>query len=128
MKGHKCGIGSRKADRMILALLEHGSTHKAAAALGMSEVTLWRWQQKSEFQEALRLARREAFSQSMARLQHGSGAAASTLLRVVVDKDVPPATRVRAAHHVLEHAANSFELEDLDVRIGRLEQLQSKKQ
>ena len=64
----------------------------------------------------------------MARLQHGSGAAASTLLRILLDKDAPAGTRVRAAHCILEHAANSFELEDLEVRIGRLEKLQSKKQ
>jgi molybdenum-dependent DNA-binding transcriptional regulator ModE len=121
MKGHKCGIGSRKADRIILALLEHGSIQKAAAALGMSDVTLWRRLRKPEFQEAYRLARREAFSQSMGRLQHAAGAAASTLLRIVVDKEAPAGTRVRAAHCVLEHAANAFELEDLDVRLARLE-------
>ena len=35
-------------------------------------VTLWRWSKQPAFQEALRQARREAFSQSMGRLQQAS--------------------------------------------------------
>ncbi len=86
MKGQ---IGGHKADQIVLALLEHGSMQKTAAALGMSDVTLWRWLRKPESQEAYRKAKREAFSHSIARLQHGAGAAVSTLLRVLVDKDAP---------------------------------------
>jgi hypothetical protein len=42
-------------------------------------------------------------------------------------KDEPAASRVRAAACVLDHAADAFELEDLDVRIERLEQIGAKK-
>ena len=66
MKGR---IRAGRTDRIILALLEHSSLEKAAAALGMSPVTVWRWMQKPEFQEAYRKARREAFSRSLGRLQ-----------------------------------------------------------
>lgn len=124
----KNGIRARKADRIIVALLEHGTIEKAAAALGVSDVTIWRWLKKPEFQEAYRKARGEAFSRSVARLQHPSGAAVSTLLKVMVNKDAPAASRVRAADCVLDHAANAFELEDLDVRLQRLEQIEAKKQ
>ena len=127
MTKHNRASGSRKADQAILALLEHGSIQKAAASSGVSDVTLWRWLQKPEFREAYRKARREAFSHSMARLQHSSGAAVSTLLRVMLDKDAPAASRVRAASCVLDHAADAFELEDLDVRLERLEQIGAKK-
>jgi hypothetical protein len=113
---------SRKLDRIILALLEHGTLHKAAAALGMSDVTVWRWTQKPAFQEAYRKARREALSRSSGRLQHGSGAAVSTILKVMVDPNAPAAVRVRAAACVLEHAQKTFELEELEVRLKRLEQ------
>jgi hypothetical protein len=128
MTGHNKATGSRKADQAILALLEHGSMQKAATVLGVSDVTVWRWLQKPEFREAYRKARRHAFSQSMGRLQHASIAAVSTLLRVMLDKDAPAASRVRAAACVLDHAADSFELEDLDGRIERLEQIGAKKQ
>ena len=61
---------SRRQDQFILALLEHPTLEKAAAAVGVSDVTLWRSLQRPEFAEAYRKARREAFSQSVARLQH----------------------------------------------------------
>ena len=57
-----------RQERMVLALLEHPTHDKAAAALGISTVTLWRATKKPEFAEAYRKARREAFSQSVARL------------------------------------------------------------
>jgi hypothetical protein len=119
--------GERGAEKVIIALLENGSFEKAAAALGVCDVTLWRWLQKPDFQKAYLKARRNAFSQSIARLQHASGAAVSTLLRVMVDKDSPAASRVRAADSVLDHAAKAMELEDIEVRLQRLEQMQENK-
>jgi len=90
-----------RQDRIILALLEHPTFEKAAAAVGISDVTLWRWTKKAEFQEAYRKARREAFQQSLARLQHASSATVGTLLRIMTDREAPAASRVRAADSVL---------------------------
>ena len=123
----KSGIRAGKADNIILALLEHGGIEKAAAALGVCDVTVWRWLKKPKFQKAYREARREAFSRSLARLQHASGAAVSTLLKVMVDKDAPAASRVRAAHSVLDHAAKAYELEDIEVRVSELERAEQSK-
>jgi hypothetical protein len=53
-----------------------------------------------DFQAAYREARRAAFGQSIARLQQASGAAASTLLKVMLDENTPASTRVRAADSV----------------------------
>jgi hypothetical protein len=75
-----------------------------------------------EFQAAYRQARREAFSQSIARLQQASSAAVSTLLKVMVDPTTPASSRVRAADCVLGHAAKAIEIEDLEVRVTQLEQ------
>jgi hypothetical protein len=69
-------------------------------------------------------ARRDAYSQGIARLQQAASAAASTLLKIMVDPKAPVASRVRAADRVLEHAANGFALEDLQVRVQRVEQNQ----
>jgi hypothetical protein len=113
-------LGCRQ-ERMIVALLEHPTHEKAAAALGISTVTLWRAMQKPEFAEAFRKARREAFSQSVARLQHASNAAVGTLLRVMTDREAPAASRVRAADVVLQTALRGIELEDLEARLDRLE-------
>ena len=51
----------------------------------------------------------------------GSTAAATTLLKVMVDIATPPSTRVRAAEAVLNHAAKAIEIEDIDARLRELE-------
>ena len=114
----------RKTEEVLVALLEHPTLARAAAALNVSEVTLWRWSQKPEFREAFRKARRDAFSQAVARLQNASSAAAATLLRVMLDQSAPAASRVRAADCVLQHAVRAMEIEDLEIRIQHLEQWQ----
>ena len=112
---------SRKMDRIARALLEHGSTQKAAAALGMSEITVWRWTRQPAFQETYCEVRREALSRSSGRLLQASSAAASTILKVMLDPNAPPAVHLRAAQCVLEQAQKTFALEDMDERLKRVE-------
>src|SRR5712692_9824918 len=95
---------SCKMNRIILALLEHGTKQKAAAALGISEVTVWRWMQKSEFQQAYHQVLREYNCRKIGKLLQASTAAVATLCRLMLDPTVPPSVRVRAAGCVLEHA------------------------
>jgi hypothetical protein len=112
---------SRRQDQFILALLEHPTLEKAAVAVGVSDVTLWRSLKRPEFVEAYRKARREAFSQSVARLQHASNAAVGTLLRVMTDREAPAASRVRAADVILQTAFRGMEIEDIEARVTELE-------
>ena len=112
----------KRADEIILALLQHSSIEKAAASLDLAPSTMWRWLKKPQFKEALRDARRKAFSQSIARLQNASSAAVSTLLKTMVDSGAPHASRIRAAECVLEMSLRSMEVEDLEARIDKLEQ------
>jgi hypothetical protein len=88
---------------------------------GVGTATLLRWQKLPEFQAALRRARRDAYSQSIARLQQASSAAVSTLLKTMIDASTPPATKVRAADSVLGHAAKAIEIEDNQSRVSALE-------
>jgi hypothetical protein len=74
-----------------------------------------------EFDVAYREARRAAFRQSVARLQQASGAAVTTLLKLMVDPTTPPSTRARAADSVLDHSAKAIELEDIEARVVELE-------
>jgi hypothetical protein len=74
-----------------------------------------------EFDAAYRDAKRAAFRQSVARLQQASGAAVSTLLKVMVDPSTPASTKVRAADSVLDHSAKAMELEDIEARVAELE-------
>src|ERR1022692_1301247 len=68
-----------------------------------------------------REARRATFRQSVARLQQASGAAVSTLLKIMVDATAPHSTRVRAADSVLDHAAKAIEIEDIEARVSEIE-------
>ena len=65
----------------IAALLSQRNFEEAARTAGIGTTTLLRWLQMPEFDAAYRKARRDAFSQSIARLQQASGAAVSTLLK-----------------------------------------------
>ena len=124
-KGMQRGRVSKRAlqrEQLILALLQQPGLEKAAAAAGMSGITAWRISKTPEFQEEYRKARRDAFSQSIGRLQQASSAAVATLMKVMVDANAPAASRVRAAGCVLDHAAKAIEIEDIEVRVSALEQ------
>jgi hypothetical protein len=45
-----------------------------------------------------------------------------SLLKIMVDANSPPSTRVRAADSVLDHAKQAIEIEDVEVRVAALEQ------
>jgi hypothetical protein len=88
MSGHGDKF-SRKMEDAIAALLTQRNIDDAARIAGISTRTLMRWLKLPEFDEAYRKARRAAFSQSISRLQQASGAAVSTLLKIMVDPNAP---------------------------------------
>ena len=75
----------------------------------------------AEFQAAYRQARRAAFGQAVARLQQGTSAAATTLLKTLVDPGTPASVKVRAAEAIFNHAAKAIEIEDIEARVSELE-------
>ena len=121
MKGHGSKFG-RKQEEAIAALLTQRNIDEASKAVGIAPNTLLKWMKQPEFDTAYREARRATFRQSVARLQQASGAAVSTLLKIMVDATAPHSTRVRAADSVLDHAAKAIEIEDIEVRVAALEQ------
>jgi hypothetical protein len=122
MKGHGAKFG-RKKEEAIVALLTHRNTEEAARAIGVGPATL-RWQKEPEFDVAFRTAKRVAFGQAIARLHHLSSAAVSTLGKVMLDPLTPPTTKVRAADSILNHTIKAIENEDIEARLGALEQAQ----
>ena len=115
---------SRQRERLVLALLQQPGLEKAAASIGISAVTAWRISKTPEFQDEYRHARSEAVAQSLGRLQQGSGAAATVLLKLMLDPTNPAASRLHAADRVIQHAKNHVELEDFELlRLRRLEQV-----
>jgi hypothetical protein len=120
MTGHGQKFG-RKKEEAIAALLSQRNLEEAARMAGVGTKTLLRWLEIPEFQTAYREARRAAFSQSIARLQQGTAAAATTLLKTMIDANTPASVKVRAADSVLNHSAKAIEIEDIEARVSELE-------
>jgi hypothetical protein len=121
MKGHGTKF-KRKLDEAVAAMLTQRNVEEAARSVNVSTATLMRWQKEPEFQEAYRGARRAAFGQAVARLQQGTSAAATTLLKTLIDANTPASVRVRAAEAIFNHASKAIEIEDIEVRVAALEQ------
>jgi hypothetical protein len=120
MTGHGQKFG-RKMEEAIAALLSQRNLEEAARVAGVGTKTLLRWLEIPEFQTAYREARRAAFGQSIARLQQGSSAAATILMKLMLDANTPASTRVRAAETIINHAGKAIEIEDIEVRVTELE-------
>src|SRR5690348_12713741 len=120
VRGHGTKF-SRRMEAAVAALLTQRNVEEAARSVGISVATLMRWQKQPEFESAYRQARRAAYRQCVARLQQGATAAATTLLKTMVDVGTPPSVRVRAAECVMNHAATAIEIEDLEFRLSELE-------
>jgi hypothetical protein len=121
MTGHGAKFGRKKEDA-IVALLTHRTIEEAARAVNISPKTLLRWQKDADFDAEYRKAKRAAYGQATARMHHLTGAAVSTLGKIMLDPAMPPATRVRAADSILDHSAKAIEIEDVEVRVAALEQ------
>ena len=107
-----------KQEEAILALLSNRTVEDAARAVNIAPRTLYRWQQDTVFDAAVRKARRAGYALSIARLQQASGVAVSVLLKVLADGATPASVKVRAVDSVLSHAAKAIEIEDIEARVA----------
>ena len=118
----------RKQEDVIAALLTQRNMEEAARTAGVGIRTLIRWMKLPEFQKAYREARRAAFHQSIARLQQGTSAAATTLLKLLIEPGTPASVRARVADSIFNHAAKAIEIEDIETRVAELERIAASSQ
>ena len=71
---------------------------EAATAAGVSPNTLLSWMKIPEFRTAYRDARRQAFGQSIARLQQATSAAATTLMKISWHLSLPRGIAARRSN------------------------------
>jgi hypothetical protein len=121
MKGKGSKLGRRR-ERAIQALLECDSQKEAARNVGIGEVTLWRWMQEPEFNQAFREAKRRVLDEALITLQKATGKAISALVSILDDQEKPASARVTAARTILETAVKTIQFEDLEARVHELEQ------
>jgi len=110
-----------KKEKAILALLTSRSVEEAARTANVPVRSLYRWMKESAFDAEYRAAKRAAYGQAVARLQQGTSAAATTLLKTMIDASTPASVKVRAAEAIFSHAAKAIEIEDIEARVAELE-------
>src|SRR5215813_12184610 len=113
-------ILSAKQSRAIRALLLKKTMRDAAAAAGVTEITLWRWVQQPEFVKALTDASARALETAIASLQSACNDAVIVLRHVMTDLGAPASARVSAARTVLETAVRARELIQHEQRLSEL--------
>jgi len=112
---------SQKHETAIVALLEQPTLTKAAEKIGVNQATLFRWLKEEDFRERYFEVRREAVSQAVSRLQQVMTGAVDILYDIGQDKNVAANVRVTAAKAIIDRAIKGVELEDIEVRLTRLE-------
>jgi hypothetical protein len=110
---------SRKCNAAITALLTQPTLADAAASVGISETTLWRWLQRDDFRLKLRQAQETVFDGALKNLQSLTSEAVICLQRNLRCKR--PSVQVQAARTILHFSLKSRELFDLETRISELE-------
>lgn len=108
----------RKAIAVLLVSKDIG---RAAAELGVSERTLYRWGGDPVFHAALVAAEGEAIDYAVRRLVKLGDKAIDTLEKVLDDDQASASTRVRAALGVLATLGELRTLRNLEVRLTALE-------
>src|ERR1017187_436920 len=106
---------TRQRERLIAALLQQPILERAAESMGISRVTAWRIQKTLEFQQDYRQACRAVESQARARLQQATNAATSAVLKIMVDPQTSPTTRVQAVDRVFKYG-RAPQSEDAELR------------
>jgi hypothetical protein len=120
MNGHGSKL-RRKLDQAVAALLSAKNHDEAAKSIGVAPATLQRWLKLPEFEQAFREARLGVFRQSMTRLQQASGAAVTTLLKIMIEPAAPLAVKARCAYYILDQTRKGIETEDIEARVAELE-------
>ena len=110
-----------KKQRALTALLTQPSLVKAAEVVGVSEVTLWRYMQDDNFQQALKEAKQQAVEQAIIRIQQVTGEAVEVLYEVMTNPNTPASSRVSAAKTILEMNFKVIENEEINKRLDEIE-------
>ena len=101
-------------------MLSAKNPDEAAKSIGVAPATLRRWLKLPEFEQAFREARLGVFRHSMARLQQVSGAAVTTLLKIMIEPAAPLAVKARCAYYILDQTRKGIETEDIEARVAEL--------
>lgn len=122
MSADKRGHGDkreRKRELAIAALLTSPSVEAAAKAVGVADATLRRWMAEEDFRAELRQARSQVLEHALNALGGALVEAVDALVRNLRCRR--PSVEVAAARAIFELANQQAQLDQLGLRLERLE-------
>jgi len=115
---------STRQKRMITALITSKNIGEACGKSGVSRSTLARWMLQNMFLKALIVAEQGAISEASRSLIAGQEDALETL-RLLMTSGESEMVKRQAANDWLNHLFKYRELVDIEIRLARLEEVQS---
>ncbi len=107
------------------ALVAGSSDGEAATLAGVTPRTVRVWLREPGFRDALAEARRESLRTVAAQLASASLVAVRRLRTLVEDDQTPGYVAVSAASKLIDGALRAAELDDIEARLAKLEQVMS---
>lgn len=98
-----------RKEKALAALVASPTVAEAAKSAGVSERTMYRYLDESEFAEAYKEAMKKVTDEAAARLVRSMGPAVQTLEEICEDGEAPPYARVQAANSLLSHALRAID-------------------
>ena len=111
----------RKKEEAIAALLRGQTIQDAAQDCGIGYRTLKTWLASEWFQTEYQAAKRQLLDSTINQLRAVGGEGVAALRDVVVNAESPATARVSAARAILEVLLKAVEIQDISVRLEKLE-------
>ena len=111
-------------EQIIAALLANGTLRAAAAAVGISERTLYDRMNKGDFQALYRAAKADLIRAAVFNINNQLQAAINTVVQVMQDENNNAAVRLQAAQTILNNAGKFAQRLQID-ETGVINQLES---
>ena len=91
-------------EEVIAALISNGTQREAAAALGVSERTLFERMQDGEFKALYKSAKADILRAAVFNMSSRLNEAVNTIAEIMKDKDASPSTRLQAASIIIKNS------------------------
>lgn len=116
-----------KQQNGLIALLSCKTLEDAAKKIDVAPSTIYRWLQDKDFKSEYQNAKTQCTKQTITRLQYISLEAVEVLRTIMNNTKTPASVRVSSAKTIIDTALKGAELEDLAVRVEKLEALLEEK-
>lgn len=111
-----------KQEQLIIELVSGKNIRDACKAVGINEVTAYRWLKQPLFQEEYQAAKKIAYDEKLDILRSGISVALKTLHKHMTNDETPANVQVRASQIWLEQSMEVHKIEAVVQRVIELEE------